>query len=405
MRLENIIYLAWRNLWLHRLRAILTIGGVTLGVGAIVFLVSIGFGLQSVVTNQVADFDAFTTIDVPSANLKTGKIDQKAINRIGGIAHITEINGVDDMAGRTRLSTQNSTTETVIVASNTRYFKLSQLKILNGRSYNDSSTDEVLVNQALAGILGYSGNNEKNVVGKKMVTDFIIAQDLIGPSNGGEPISKINIPATIVGVVSGYESPILYQPLAAADELGVVNRTSLKLKVDDKKNINQVRQAVELLGFSTEYVGDTVDQISQVFTLFRLVLGGFGFIALLVAALGTFNTLTISLMERIKEVGLLKAIGMKERDIFRLFIAESLSIGIIGGLLGIVGASATGWLINLVLGALARSSGAEIVTVYYTPVSFIIIVAAGSLVLGVLTGLYPAYRAIKTKALDVLRYE
>src|SRR3989344_9457257 len=152
MRLSNIIYLAWRNLWLHRLRAILTIGGVTLGVGAIVFLVSIGFGLQNVVTNQVAGFDAFTTIDIPSANLKTGKIDQAAVAKISQVAHVTEVNGVDDMAGRSRLSTQNSTTETVIVASNTRYFKLSQLEITSGRSYSDTATSEVVVNQALAGI-------------------------------------------------------------------------------------------------------------------------------------------------------------------------------------------------------------------------------------------------------------
>ena len=104
MRLYNLIYLAWKNLWLHRLRAILTIGGVTLGVGAIVFLVSIGFGLERLVTSQVANFEAFTTVDVPSANLKTGKINQEAIERLKKIPRTAQVDEVVDLAGRVRLS-------------------------------------------------------------------------------------------------------------------------------------------------------------------------------------------------------------------------------------------------------------------------------------------------------------
>lgn len=404
MKLYSLLFIAWRNLWAHRLRATLTIGGVTLGVGAIVFLVSLGFGLERLVTNQVANFDAFTQIDVPSANLKTGKINDEAITRIGKISHVSEINEVVDLAARARLASQKSTSETVAVGANPKYFNLTQTTIKNGRPYTHDSRTEIVINESLANLLGFEGK-VNTAVGKELMLDLIIPADLRARDTSETPLVKSDIYVLIVGIAAGTDSPTLFMPLKLADAYGVVNRTSLKIKVDNRDNIPQVRQAIENSGFSTEYVGDTVDQIAQVFSLFRVVLGGFGLIALTVAALGTFNTLTISLMERIREVGLLKTLGMKQKDIFRLFMAESLTIGVIGGLVGLVLASLTGWALNAALQALAVQSGADIVTVYYTPASFIIGVALGSLVVGFLTGIYPARRAIKMNALDVIRYQ
>ncbi len=402
MKPNNLVFLAWRNLWLHRLRAILTIGGVTLGVGAIVFLVSIGFGLEKLVTSQVATFEAFSMIDVPSANLKTGKINEAAINRLSKIPHVVKINEIVELAARARLSSQKSTAETVAISANSNYFSLNQLSLKGGRIYNNNSLNEMVVNESLASLLGIG---VADYAQKGALIDLIIPADLRERDNVDGPIVKSDIPAHIVGIAAGNQSPTMYMPLASAIKYGVVNRTSLKIKVDDRKNIPQVRQAIENAGYSTEYVGDTVEQISQVFTLFRIVLGAFGLIALIVAALGTFNTLTISLMERIREVGLLRTLGMKQKDIFRLFMAESLTIGILGGAAGVALASLIGWGINSGLRALAESSGADPVIVYYTPPSFIIIVAVGSMIVGFLTGLYPAKRAIKMKPLDLIRYE
>lgn len=403
MKLSSVTFLAWRNLWQHRLRALLTIGGVTLGVGAIVFLVSIGFGLERLVTSQVANFDAFTMVDVPSANLKTGKINDAAIERLGKIPHIVEINEVVDLAARARLSSQKSTAETVAVGANPKYFSLSQVSLKNGRPYTPDSTSDIVINESLADLLGIS--KPADAVGKEIVMDLIVPADLRTRDNVDGPVVKTGISTKVVGIAAGEQSPIIYLPLSLAEKSGVINRTALKIKVDDRKNIPVVRQSIENNGFSTEYIGDTVDQISQIFTLFRVVLGAFGLIALSVAALGTFNTLTISLMERIREVGLLKTLGMKRQDIFRLFMAESLTIGFLGGVVGCLLASFTGWAINTGLHALAVQSGADPVTVYYTPPIFIIGVGVGSMIVGFLTGLYPAKRAIKMNPLDLIRYQ
>lgn len=404
MPLVNLLLIAWRNLWAHRMRAILTIGGVTVGVAAIIFLVALGFGLENLVTKQVATFEAFSLIDVPSANLKTGRINREAINRIQAVGHIKSIDEVVDLAGRVRLASQESTSETIAIAAMPNYFKIAELPIESGRVYDEKATNEAVINKALTGLLGYNEKPE-TIIGQTIYLDLIIAEDLRVKDEVEGPIVREKVELKVVGLTNTNPNPSLYIPLTVTEANGVINRSSLKVRVDDRKNVPTVRQAIENIGFSTEYVGDTVEQITQVFSLFRVVLGGFGMIALLVAALGAFNVLTISLIERIREIGLLKILGIHRRDIFKLFIAESILIGFLGGLFGIGLGNAIGAGLNGFLRTLAAQAGADPVKIYVAPTLFIVTVALGSLVIGFLTGFYPAYRAIKTSPLDVLRYE
>ncbi len=404
MRTNSLIKLSWKNLWAHRFRAFLTVGGVTIGMAAIVFLVSIGFGLEQLVTNRVADFEAFTIIDVPSANLKTGKINKDAIKRIQEIGHIVSVDEVADMAGRVRLANQNSTTETVVDGVTSNFFKLTGLPLESGKLFSNEKINEAVINKTLAGLLGYSDHPEA-LVGQSVILDAIIAKDLRSSDAIDGPIVKPDIELKVVGLTNDNPNPVIYTPLGLAEKSGAVNRSSLKIKVDDRKIVPQVRKAIENNGFSTEYVGDTVQQIAQFFSLFRLLLAGFGLVALLVAALGTFNVLTISLLERIREVGLLKTLGMQRSDIFRLFLIESLTIGILGGILGLGVGNGIGWLLNRFLYYLAVKAASDPVSIYYLPTSFIWVVAGVSVLVSFLTGFYPARRAVKISPLDVLRYE
>lgn len=403
MKLTSILRLAWKNLWSHRLRALLTIGGVTIGIGAIVFLVSIAYGLEQLVTNQVVNFDAYSIVDVPSANLKTGKINEEAIGRIRDVAHVKSISQIVDLAGRIKSIDQNSTMETIVAAVEPSYFKMNQITVNDGEQFDGASSNQVVINRSLLKVLGYT--NMDSLGGKKLALDLIIPRDLRTPDASDGPLVKSVDELTVIGVIEDDENPLVYIPLSLADKYGVINRTSLKLRMDNPKSYDQVKEAINNLGFSTEYVGDTVKQIEQVFTLFRLILGGFGLIALVVAALGTFNTLTISLMERVKEVGLLKILGVKRNEIFKLFIVESIAIGAMGGIFGILLSILIGQGLNLFLRYMAERAGAEPVAIYLCTPSLMVTVAIGSLVVGFFTGFYPAYRAIKTKPLDALRYE
>jgi putative ABC transport system permease protein len=136
-----------------------------------------------------------------------------------------------------------------------------------------------------------------------------------------------------------------------------------------------------------------------------VILAGFGLITLLVSLLSMFNTLTISLMERTKEVALMKIMGMRKINVRGIFLTESIILGISGGVVGILFGLICSEAVNLVLAKLAIKAGGETVSVFYYPLGLVVCIFAVSFILGVVTGLYPARRAAKIDSLEALRYE
>jgi ABC-type lipoprotein release transport system permease subunit len=399
MKIFTVIYIALKNLWAHRLRTIITVVGVSIGIGSIIFLVSLGYGLEKLVTSQVANFNAFTVIDVPAANIKTIQITNETIDRIQGFGHVKTVAPVSNLAGRIKKQDSSSTTETVIVGARADYWKLADIIADKGRLPADN--DEIAINQSVASLIQEDPNN---IIGKKVSLEMIITGEL--QANGGDGV-KITEDRefTVVGFLNSGQSPTVLVPLDMLASEGATQFSSLKVKVENKDNVESTRKQIENIGFSTEYVGDTVSEISQVFTLFRVILGAFGLIAMIVAALGAFNTLTISLLERVREVGLFKALGMRNKDVYKLFLAESIIIGITGGLIGLFFGTMLGNLINVILSFLAQKSGAEQIQIFITPWTFSLSVAGFSIIVGFLTGWYPSRRAVKINPLDALKYE
>jgi putative ABC transport system permease protein len=404
MRLPSLFRFSWKNLWVHRLRSILTVGGVVIGVAAIVFLVSLGFGLERLVTNQVANSSAFNIIDVPAANPPSGKIDQAAIDQVKKIPNIKVVERIVDLAGRVRMSSQNSTTETVLVGISPQYFKLADIALLSGEYFPADNADQAVINQALAKLLGYE-QNMNDLLNQTLLIDIILPKSIRAADDVEGPLVKEQIPVKVVGISTEATNPMMYIPQKLTDQQGVLNSSSMKIQVNGKDFVPEIRKQIENSGFATEYIGDTVDQITQVFSIFRLVLGGFGLIAMIVAAIGTFNTLTISLIERIREVSLLKMMGMKRGDVFKLFITESLTIGVMGGVFGAGGGLGIGYAANKIIGIIATRAHADPIEIFYTPWNLTVMMVIGAIVVGFLCGLYPSYRAIKTNPLDALRYE
>lgn len=399
IRLSVVIKLAYRSLLAHKLRTIVTVVGVTVGVAAIIFLVSLGYGLEQLVTRQVADFEAFTIIDVPAANIKTIRIDEDVMNKIKNLGNIKTVAPVTNLAGRIRKADGLSTAETIIVAANSDYWQLAGTKVIKGRLPSEKS--EVVLNNM---VLSMIGENSESVIGKTINLDVIIPPENRTKQEDGLKVEN-NVPFKVVGVSDEIKNPLVYISLQTIQKLDATKFTSLKVKVLNRTDVPRIRKQIENIGFSTEYVGDTVDQISQFFSLFRLVLAAFGSIALAVAALGTFNTLTVSLLERTREVGLLKALGMRNKDVYKLFLAESLIIGGLGGILGLFLGIFGGQLVNFVLYILAARAGVEKIGIFVTPMAFAFAVAAFALVVGFVTGWYPSRRAMKIDPLDALRYE
>jgi ABC-type antimicrobial peptide transport system permease subunit len=284
--------------------------------------------------------------------------------------------------------------EWTAVASESAQHLAEQKELPPGASKN------AVVNTAFLQVLGITIDD---AIGTEFKTSFIIPGNLL--ENANEKIESVPTNYKIVGVVSGDNTPFFYVPFTDLRSLGVTNYSQTKVIVSDKNDLSKVRQQIEALGLTSNSVVDTVRQIEQLFGSIRLILITLGLVALVVAALGMFNTLTVSLLERTREVGLMKALGMKSREVKELFLTESLIMGMIGGIGGIALGLLTGKLLSFGLSAFALSKGAGTLNISYLPISFVLFILFISLLVGITTGIFPARRATRISALNALRYE
>jgi len=400
MKLRYLFKISIKNLLAHRLRTFLTVGGVVIGIGAIVFLVSLGAGLQRLVTSQVTTMEEMSVFDVTFGKSQIVKINDQTI------ARIRELSGVRQAAPMISVATKihygASAIDGVVYAVDQEYSNLAKIKPETGEEFSSPDAKEVIINLATLNLLGIK-ENQQEIIGKEIKFDFIFTANLLG--EGNEKKRSQNHKLKVVGIENSSETPFVYLPINLLKKEGVANYSRLKVEVDSQDKIEQLRERVESMGYTTEYIGDTITQINQVFNIFKVAMAGFGAIAMIVAALGMFNTLTISLLERIREVGLLKAMGMQRKDIQRLFLSEAMLIGISGGVFGIMFGYVLGILLNKALNLVALSAGASPICFFYTPWLFALMMGFFSIFVGVITGLYPAKRAVKINALDALRYE
>ena len=142
----------------------------------------------------------------------------------------------------------------------------------------------------------------------------------------------------------------------------------------DENVLNKVRKEIEVLGFKTSSTIDTVVQIEKLFRNIRFFLGTLGLIALAVAVLGMFNTLTVSLLERTREIGGMKAMGMVSSEVRDLFLAEAMIMGFSGGIGGIILGYGAGKLLSLVVSSVAILKGQGFLDLTFIPPFFIVFI-------------------------------
>jgi putative ABC transport system permease protein len=140
---------------------------------------------------------------------------------------------------------------------------------------------------------------------------------------------------------------------------------------------------------------DLVQQAKRIMTIITVVLGTFGVTALVVAAIGMFNTMVIGFLERIFEVGIMKSIGATSVDVRNLFLMESLIMGFLGGVGGIFLGILGGETVNFGLNIVAKQLGGEPIKLFIYPWQFLILIIVVSIVVGAISGLWPARRAAR----------
>lgn len=267
-------------------------------------------------------------------------------------------------------------------------------------SLGNNAIKQAVVNVAMLNILGIK---EQDAVGKTFQATFTATGNLL--ANPSQKLQSHPATYTIVGVIAGDKTPIFYVPFIDLRSMGITNFSQARISVASKGELTKARRQIESEGFTTTSVADTVAQINGVFAAAQTVLALLGFVALAVASLGMFNTLTVSLLERTREVGLMKAMGMKSEEVKELFLTESLIMSFFGGIFGLLLGFILGEILSILLSVFAVFKGVGFVQVSYIPVTFIFVILGLSLLVGLVTGIYPARRATKISALNALRYE
>lgn len=395
IKLHIMLRLAFKNLIFKKLRTTLTVLGVVIGIGSIVFLVSFGFGLQDLVSRQVVGSSSVQTVDVTSPRTKALKLNPTTIQEIKGYTGVEDVVKVYNSAGRIKFN--SSQLDSVVYGVEPGYLKLSSLKYVNGNETKDMSGG-VLVNTSLLKAIGITDSNKS--IGQKIAIAFSIDD---AKTDQKKTVTK-TLP--ILGVIESESQAEAFINYKAFEDEGMIDASQIKVVVSEENLISPVRKAIEGLGFTTTSPLDTLNQINQVFSLLRLVLIGFGGIGMIIAILGMFNTLTISLLERTREIGLMISLGARKQDVRMMFITEALMLSLIGCVVGIFAAWVLGIIGNSVLNNFASQRGVtDQVTAFIVVPKLVLITLVLSLVVGMLVVYFPARRASQIDPIEALSNE
>jgi putative ABC transport system permease protein len=164
-----------------------------------------------------------------------------------------------------------------------------------------------------------------------------------------------------------------------------------------------VKDAISQKGFSVSSLSETVAEVNKLFGVVNIVLSIFGIITLAVSAIGMFNTMTVALLERTTEIGIMRSIGASRMDILLMFIIESTLMGFCGGIAGVVLGIASGQTVNLIVNIAAKYMGGKSLVLFSYPLWFLGFILVFSIFIGFATGIGPAKRASSLDPLDALR--
>lgn len=384
------------NLINKKLRTTLTVFGIAIGIGAIFFLLSFGIGMQRLVTDEVIGNQTIKTIDVSSSNSQLLKIDDISVDRIGKIPNVEQIGRAYYFPGSYKINSSES--DSIIYGVDKGYQDLTYLNLVEGRLLEQQDKLSVVLNIAALESIGLADKPGELV--NKIVE---ITVPLAKADNQLQPIKN---DFTVVGIIDSGSGAELFIPANNFDDAGVAELTQLKVGAVTVDDVRAIRTQIESLGLQTASPVDTIDQINQVFRFFNIILIGFGSIGMIVAVLGMFNTLTISLLERTKEIGLMVALGARSIDMRKLFMFEAMILSFSGALIGIIGAFLLGRMVNLGMNILADGRGVQnSFELFAYPPGIVVGMIVFMVLVGLVVVYIPAKRAEKINPIDSLRRE
>jgi putative ABC transport system permease protein len=432
MKARDVVSFSYGAIRLRKLRSGLTTLGIVIGIAAIVALLSYTQGFQATITSQLTQGFSTDTLTVSTQRFTPGQSQ-------GGPSNFTLY--TNDTEAITALDSVKTATAIMTKQANVNASGYEMSMSITGADYAAYASMFTTTFVAANGTIPASPDNQSVVIGHSIYepwdngTIFAKVGDQMTLSitirNGTETRTK-NITLTVVGVLAkigtsfmGPSDNGVYIPLSLAVdffETKEVNYILVKLTDDSQTTIDTATTAIQNLFSDKVSVTSPTAMLQTISTSLGtvdLLLVGIASISLIVAGVGIMNIMIVSLMERTREIGILKAVGARSRTVLSMFLSEALIIGLLGGIIGIV----VGWTIAYVFsGSVSgmfsfgagragfNTSGSAVgsssisITPLLTP-QLILMALSFGVVVSVVFGLYPAWRASRLRPVDALRYE
>lgn len=428
MRVLEIAGLAIQGLRRSPLRVALTTVGVTFATGMLVTMVALSLGIQRQVEAPFRALSLLNNIEVRPQERK-GKekpprlTDEKLaeMEKLPGVAvaypdaHVKNIH--------LRYGGKETTAIGLAMPAEAALLDISQEILIAGRMFDEGNEHETIVGKQVVTDLGFK--SPQDALGKVVTVE---TAELTAKDGNKLEAVKRQQPMTVVGV---YEAPaimglraknVMFVPIEmmkqlpgmymesawslieAGGDVKAIGYGSATVRVRDPNDLDAVEKQIRAMGFQTKTMLARLHDMRKFFFVVQLLLTVVGTIALTIAALGIANTLLMAVMERFQEIGLCKAIGASDGDLFVLFLTEAGIIGLLGGLSGV----ALGWLLSFGMEAAATVyahhhdiSGR--LDLFAFPFWLLAAAMGFAVVVSVVAGIYPALRAARVDPIRALR--
>jgi putative ABC transport system permease protein len=366
------------------MRAILTIIGMSVGIGTVMVLVSFGYGLQYILLGKlVTTEDSLITMEVSYPSEAGLTITKKEVEDIRALANVKEVSRIAEFPGEIKLGGLAGSAQVRAVEPN--YFRLTGFLTKEQSDIFEKNGGAIISNQT-ASLVQLDKN--KSVVGQDLTLRVFYEDEITGAYDESTTTS----PVQILAVIGDENSPpfAIIPPSLLSKEPPFYR--SLLVKAIDINHVENVRDALTAHGFIVSARVDLVNQARKIMNIITTVLGVFGITALVVSAVGMLNTMLVGFMERIYEVGVMKSLGVTDSDVRKLFLMESVMMGFLGGVGGVVLGFSVGKFVDFVVSALAVRLGGKAFDLFITPLWFVIFAIVLSIFIGFISGLWPAWK-------------
>lgn len=450
MRFSDTLRTVNRSLKRRKGRTALTAIGVTIGTAAIVAMMSLAIGLNQLALKEVDRFGSLTEVEVypgynPNNPASAPQLTQKVIEKIKLLPGVTAVMPKLRLnAGQGEIEIGRNAGMVEVYGVDTKEaenfsYKMDEGKFLTGDrneavlSYNvpdvlgekkKRSHKSNKLQESFQQVQSPGSSQGGSALRPKLVNKTAMVTITKQGENGIESARQIRI--RIVGVLdqerggASITLPLetvreLNEWAGSADEQNSKIRDgdeevydTLVVKVPDREQVENVTNQIRGMGYYANSLISQLKEINTVFLVLKLVLGGIGAISLLVASIGIINTMVMSILERTREIGVMKVLGATIPNVRNLFLIEAGAIGFIGGFAGLVISYSLAGIINLVtqrIMTLQKIPEGTIGDIAVIPWWLTLFALVFSTTIGILAGIYPALRAAKLSPLNAIRQE